>query len=300
MWARAMVILVSIVMLGATASLSAAGGAGAHGSLSVGRRFGASPVVISGHVYWMPSATGHSYEDLKRGYPPYYGPPYRSRGSWRPGYRSDPIYWRKTYVGPPLHEVARRLDPGASAAAVPAAPSGLLVAPAPDPALAALAAREYERAARLLERREVETVELEKMGALAVDRSVMRLRALALLADGRPVEAQGLLSRALVEDPGLRSRPFDAAESLGSVKALRDLVLKAVVHARRESSAPAWEMVATLMELEGRPEIAETVRRRARAEAEKNAAGSPSVAPKDRETNAGTRKREASFRMPRP
>lgn len=203
-------------------------------------------------------------------------------------------WWRTPYQTRPLVERERRVDPSQAYAAhqpPPQAPAP--VAPPIDDGVAALRASEWDRAIAVYFRRDAERRDLESRSEVAppADRTALRLAALALAGAGRHGDAELVLTRAMEEDPRLVSRPIRGDEVLGSRDTARRLVIDAVKHARSTGRPASWELVAMLMEAEGRPAVAQRMRQRAEAIA-RGPAATPPASP------APAPERSPSFRMP--
>lgn len=214
------------------------------------------------------------------GYPPYYGPgayalwsSYSNYAFNTAEFAARPWYWRQPFGGPPLLEIARRIDP--ALVNMPAPKSGALplylsaqpTTPAPPPvdaAIVALANRNYERAAELFMYRAGERNALEADDAsMQPDRTALRLRALALAGLGHYADAAKAFARAYAEDSSLRDDPMRGARLIGNRTELRRIVNGAVSFAYQSDSPDAWRMVATLMQAQGREQLAQQMLNRA-------------------------------------
>lgn len=242
-------------------------------------------------VYWSYPYVQSSGGDLwiRSGYP---FPIVYPSGNLTPGQEvvvPTPAWWRTQYEGAPLVETTRRVDPdGASAPAVPS----LAISPAAsavDEGREALRGRDYARAAAIYRRRDAEqrAIEAGATGAPLIDRSAARLLAVAMVGEGNPAEAASILAAALGEDPALASRRLDGKDLLGSLRETRRLANEAMRHAKANPSREAWELVATLMDAEGRTVVAAQMRKRGES-------------PPTPERATPTSSRPASFRMPSP
>jgi hypothetical protein len=156
-------------------------------------------------------------------------------------------YDRTTYGGVPLWEIDRRVDVGEERAVVKPAPV--------DEALAALREGRYVMAKMMyLERARAEA---------GVDARAMRLAGLAAAGEGRFEEAERLLEEAYAADTGLEGTPMEGRLLIGGGLELREIVNGAVAHAQRTGRAASWEMVAVLMQSEGRFDVARRMAERA-------------------------------------
>ncbi len=212
------------------------------------------------------------------GYPPYYGPGYRARsyggyhsnnGVIQLDYSAQPFYWPQQYAGPPLFEVARRVDPALLDLPPNTEPGAAPQAPAQQPvdlALQAFDEEEYLVAAQILDRRHSERVAQEmRTGSSAPDRSELRGAALAYAAAGEFAEAVDRFDRAYEEQPSLKDDPLNGPGLIGSRSSMRGIVTRAVRAANAEPSPEAWRLVGYLMLCEGRPSYAERMFERASA-----------------------------------
>jgi hypothetical protein len=225
-----------------------------------------------------------------------YGYPFPLDLSWQnlqPGQLVEvpvPTWWRTQYEGYPLSETTRRVDPADKSQAVIVPAPTPVVAPPVDEGREALRAHEYGRAIAIYERRHEEqtSVEAGSPSGPLVDRTALRLLAVALVGSGRMEDGVAALSRALAEDASLARRPLDGLDLIGSRRELRRLVAQAVKFAKANSSPQSWELVASLMEAEGRFEVAAKMRKKG---------SDPPVKPAAPEKHAGG---PASFKMPLP
>lgn len=97
------------------------------------------------------------------------------------------------------------------------------------------------------------------------DGRALRTLAVALLADKQVEDAGIILRQAYRTDPKLAGEPL-VPLSLGfGERPFRDLVTRAVGHANRANTGSAWLLVASLMQAEGRLDLAKTMLARARA-----------------------------------
>lgn len=254
-------------------------------SMGLGSAYSNSPSCTA--PYLMHTGGGHWIQ---------YGYPFPLDLSWQnlqPGQLVEipvPTWWRTQYEGYPLSETARRVDPAdASQAVVGPAPTPV-VAPPVDEGREALRAHEYGRAIAIYERRheEQKSVEAGSPSGPLVDRTAMRLMSLAFVGAGRMEDGVTALSRALAEDASLARRPLDGLDLIGSRRELRRLVTQSVKFAKAMQSPDSWELVASLMEAEGRFEVAAKMRQRG---------SEPPVKPAAPEKQTGG---PASFQMPLP
>lgn len=191
-------------------------------------------------------------------------PPYTPRyGPGLPFFWEDsPWFWPRTYDGPPLVEIARRVDP---ALLNPPAPSTPLPPPlsASEMARQALIAREYDRAALVYARLAEEQRQSEASTSYPqqIDRTAERFRVLALAGARQFAIAAELLALANQEDP--RDSGINGRRYISSPAELRRIVNAAVTWAHRQDSPAAWNLVAFLMDCEGRPDQAARMRERA-------------------------------------
>jgi hypothetical protein len=155
------------------------------------------------------------------------------------------------------------VDPSQSSLPVVSAPAPIAPPPA-DEGLEALRSRDYARAIAVYERRDQEQRELEAAaeGSPPVNRTGMRLLALAHAGAGHMEIAAEMIARAHAEDAALSSRTFDGIEVLGSRREMRRIVLEAVRHAKKSGTSGGWELAAILMEAEGRAMVAQRWRER--------------------------------------
>lgn len=206
------------------------------------------------YVGWGPGCFGGP------GYAPYW--PRLSPGTpflWT----NSPCYWPRTYDGPPLVEIARRVDP---------ALLNLPTVPAPPPpkpptlqemAQAAMAARDYQRAALIYARlgEEQRTHESNEVQPQSIDRTAEFMRALALSGARLFSEAASLLAQTTRGDPN--PPMVDAAALIPTASEMRRIITSAVAWAHSENTPDAWRLVAFLMASEGRIANAERMLERA-------------------------------------
>lgn len=146
-------------------------------------------------------------------------------------------YWGyRTYQGPPLLEIVRRVDPAA------AGTEGMPLPPLPDQGLVALVNRDYPRAVVIFAQRFADE-------SKASDR---RLQALSLIGARRFAEGAKLMREAYEAEASLAEVPLDGGTMVRGSMEWRRLVTAMVRFAHRENSADAWFTVGVLMQAEGR------------------------------------------------
>lgn len=189
----------------------------------------------------------------------------RGGGAVYPGIRVGyPYYYRlPTYQGPPLWEIARRLDPQLVGAVTPiAAP----VAPV-DEAGRALRERNYQRAVGLFAQR-VAALESGLDDPSVPNATVgeqLRLLALAMLGAGMNEDACDVMLRAYRQMPELADHPLDIAAAVGSPGEARTLLGDAMGFANRSSAAEPWFLVGVLLQSDGKHDQARAMVEKARA-----------------------------------
>jgi hypothetical protein len=97
------------------------------------------------------------------------------------------------------------------------------------------------------------------------DAPVLRLLAVALLANGQVKEGIATIGLAYRTDPALASRPVDKTVLPDGDDTLRSLVTRAVTYANNVKTGSAWLMVASLMQAQGRADYAAKMIDRAKA-----------------------------------
>lgn len=236
-------------------------------SFPIGVHYGGGSCPLYVNPYLFHSGRGHYVQ---------YGYPYPldlSFHNLQPGQTVTipaPTYWRTQYEGLPLREEQRRVDPAsAGQPATVAAPPPAPPAPAIDEGREAFLARDYERAIAIYERRHREQLAIEEsmLTGQMVDRAALRLLAFAYAGAGDAAHAADLLERAQSQDASLATRRVQWPGLFESRRELRRLVNDAVKHAKKLPSRSSWELVAVLMETEGRDEVAAKMRARVAAPA---------------------------------
>lgn len=101
------------------------------------------------------------------------------------------------------------------------------------------------------------------LDATPEDAEVTRLLGLAKLADKDLTEGVALMALAYRKDPTLAERPL-ADSVLGGRADLRDQVGRIAHHARRVNTASAWLAMASLVQAQGKPDVAARLVERAR------------------------------------
>ena len=167
-------------------------------------------------------------------------------------------YRRGTYGYGPLWGVDGRVyvDGRPGSVAVPEPPV--------DEGVEALRARRFAFARVVYLERATARVDAEGSGEEAgVDRRALRLAGLAAAGEGRYDEAERLFEDAYGADGTLAGEPLEGATLVGGTRAMREIVNGAVAHAHRVGRAASWEMVAWLMQAEGRHDRARAMMARA-------------------------------------
>lgn len=165
--------------------------------------------------------------------------------------------WHSTYTGGPLYEVDRLVGEQSPTVIV-------VVQPKTDEALEALQAGKFATARLLYLARAEERRQAEEDGEeTRVDRTALRLAALAAAGEGRYPEADRLFAEAYEEDPLLEQRPMEGATLVGGTRQMREILNGAVAYAYKAGTPSAWKMVAWLMQGEGRYERARAMMARA-------------------------------------
>lgn len=120
------------------------------------------------------------------------------------------------------------------------------------------------------------------LGSQPEDARAMRLLAAALLLDKRTDDGVAMMRSAYRAEPALARAPL-RAEELGLREAgLRDLVIRAVMHANRLGSGSSWWTVTVLMQAQGKAEQARAMLDRAKTQgidADLDAAMTAALAP---------------------
>ncbi len=177
-------------------------------------------------------------------------------------WNNSPWFWPRSYVGPPLVEIARRVDPA-------------LLSQRPDPPPPPEPPTLQELAHRALMERDYETASLlfaeigEKLRQTAAAKGEGAatafpedlFRALALAGARHFEEATEMLLQ--FQRAG---GPVDSQSSirfLGSPTEMRRIVNNSVAWAHSRNAPQAWRLVAFLMDAEGRGDQAERMRDRA-------------------------------------
>lgn len=100
----------------------------------------------------------------------------------------------------------------------------------------------------------------EHLNAKPDDTSAMRLLAVAYLDDKQFAQAAAMMAMAYEKEPTLARTPMDrevlSRSGQSDADGLRQRVLSAVPYANRVDTASAWVLVATLMQAEGREDVA--------------------------------------------
>jgi len=231
--------------------------------------------------YILPPEVGfpRGIEAIEQGYPPYYGPGHRrlgiggyhsNNGVIQLDYSAQPFYWPRQFAGPPLFEIARRVDPALLDLPTGDPPAGAPATPpqAPEPvdlATQAFEDREFLVAARILERRHEERLGQEQASAQAIDpdRGALRLAAFAYAAAREFGPAAERFIEAYDEQPSLTDDPLDGADLLGSRADMRELVVDAVRAAHENPTPEAWRLVGYLMLADDRGRFARKMFERA-------------------------------------
>ncbi|MEM8834759.1 MAG: hypothetical protein AAGD00_02955 [Planctomycetota bacterium] len=123
-----------------------------------------------------------------------------------------------------------------------------------------------------------------------ISREPHALLALAYVGTERYLEAHDVLTRCFAEDASFSLRELDSAEIFGTEAPFKRLIQRSVAHAHRAESGEAWRLVANLMRLDGRRDLAAKMDQR--AEEADDAPERPARPPR-RERQAG----DASFRV---
>lgn len=105
----------------------------------------------------------------------------------------------------------------------------------------------------------------EHLRTAPADTASMRLLAVALLDDRRLEEAAAVMALAYEREPALARVPLDAAVLPGGREGLRRRVVSASIYANRVETAAAWTLVVTLMQAEGRDDVAKATLQKAKA-----------------------------------
>lgn len=120
------------------------------------------------------------------------------------------------------------------------------------------------------------------LGTEPKDARVMRLLAGALLLDKRTDDGVAMMRSAYRAEPALSREPLRADDLGLRESAMRDLVIRAVIHANRLGSASSWWTVTVLMQAQGKAEQARAMLGKAKAQgidAELDAAMTAALAP---------------------
>ena len=163
-----------------------------------------------------------------------------------------------TYDGPPLLEVARRVDPQL----VGVEPRDTLPKPE-DPAAKALADGALNRAAMVYltrtERQRTRERQAREAGdSIDADRRDLRMAALLLAVDRQAERAADHLAKALAEDASLRDEPLEVPTTIDASD-LRRAMSSAAGFARKANSAAAWELTALIAQAQQEPRTVEAM-----------------------------------------
>lgn len=120
------------------------------------------------------------------------------------------------------------------------------------------------------------------LGSQPQDARAMRLLAAALLLDKRADDGVAMMRSAYRAEPALAREPLRAEEVGLREAGLRDLVIRAVMHANRLGSGSSWWTVTVLMQAQGKAEQARAMLEKAKTQgldAELEAAMTAALAP---------------------
>lgn len=97
----------------------------------------------------------------------------------------------------------------------------------------------------------------------AINREPHALLALAYVGTERYLEAHDVLARCFAEDSSFSLRTLDSEEIFGAAAPFKRLINRAVANAHRAKTGEGWRLVANLMRLDGRRDLAAKMDQRA-------------------------------------